>query len=483
MAAADTAPALILSFRGGLPDLFGWARARRARRPAPAPPVTREAVAFQTDLEELLNEPPPPFLGGAHHLVALLFVGLLAFAAVTHVDMVVTASGRLAADAPPIVLQPLERASLRELRVRPGDTVTAGQTLAVLDSTFTEADSASQTAQLRALTAQLRRLEGEMANQPPSTNPAADPDVLLQAVLQAQRHALYTARLRGFDEELRSLAAGIRTLEDSATLLGEQAGIARDVETLRQRLVEGQIGSRLNLLGARTQRLQTEQELRQTRNRIEELRHALQSKQAERQGFVDDWRRQLLEETVRVRGEVIRVEEQLAKATRLNELTIVMAPMDGIVLDVARRSVGSVLREAEPLVTLLPANVPLIAEVALRSADIGYTRPGDPVVLKVDAFPFQRHGTLHGTLRAIGQESFGRQEATGPDGRAAPPSGGAVHGGQVALAGPGLADLPPGARVIPGMTVTAEIKVGTRRLLSYFLNPLVRGLQESLREP
>lgn len=482
MAAADTLPPLALGFRGGLPDLFGWARRRRRSRARPAT-LTREAVAFQTDLEELLAEPPPPFLGGAHHLVALLFLLLLGLAAVARVDVVVTASGRLATDAPPIVLQPLERASLRELRVRPGDRVVTGQTLAVLDSTFTEADTASLTAQRRALTAHLRRLDAEMANAPPPTDLTADPDALLQAVLQAQRHALHTARLRGFDEELRSLAAGIRTLDDSATLLGEQAGIARDVENLRQRLVEGQIGSRLNLLGARTQRLQAEQELRQARNRIEELRHALQSKQAERQGFLDDWRRQLLEETVRIRGELVRVAEQLAKANRLNELTVVIAPMDGIVLDVARRSIGSVLREAEPLVTLVPANVPLIAEIALRSADIGYTRPGDAVVLKVDAFPFQRHGVLEGRLRSVGQESFGRQDAAAPDGRTAPASGGAVHGGQVVLSGSGLSDLPPGTNVIPGMTVTAEIKVGTRRVLSYFLNPLVRGLQESLREP
>lgn len=480
MAAADALPALTLPFRGALPDLLAWARRQRRRAPKLAP----DAVPFQDDLEELMAEPPPPFLGGAHYLLALLFVVLLGIAAVAHVDIVVTASGRLTPDAPPIVLQPLERVVVREIRVRPGDAVLRGQTLAVLDPTFTEADAASLTAQRRALAAHLRRLDAEMANAPPLVADTADPDALLQAVLQAQRHALHTARLRGFDEELRSLAAGIRTLEDSATLLAEQAGIARDVETLRQRLVEGQIGSRLNLLGARTQRLQAEQELRQTRNRIEELRHALQSKQAERQGFLDDWRRLLLEETVRIRTEMVRVEEQLAKAARLNELTIMTAPQDGIVLDVARRSVGSVLREAEPLVTLVPAGVPLIAEVTLRSADVGYARPGDAVVVKVDAFPFQRHGALLGRLESIGQESFSRQDPSAMDGRVvAPAAGGPVHGARVAILDAELTGLPPGTRLIPGMTVSAEIRVGTRRVLAFFLDPLVRGFVESIREP
>ena len=249
--------------------------------------------------------------------MALLFVLLMLLAAVAEVDVVVTASGRIAPDAPPIMLQPMERAIIRELRVRAGDLVVRGQVLAVLDATFAEADVASLTTQQRALAAQLRRLGSEMANEPVPMLGAADPDALLQTVLQAQRQAVHTARRRAFDEETRGLAAGIRTLEASGLLLAEQVGIARDVETLRARLLEGQIGSRLSLLGARAQRLQAEQELHQTRNRIEELRHALQSKQAERQAFLDDWRRQLLEETVRVRGELVRVEESLAKATRL----------------------------------------------------------------------------------------------------------------------------------------------------------------------
>ena len=160
---------------------------------------------------------------------------------------------------------------------------------------------------------------------------------------------------------------------------------------------------------------------------------------------------------------------------------MVTAPQDGIVLEVARRSVGSVLREAEPLITLVPANVPLIAEVTLRSADVGYARAGDEVVIKVDAFPFQRHGVLRGLLRSVAQDS--RHDQT-PEGGAGPaPAGGAFHGGQVALLDHRLAGLPEGTRIIPGMTLTAEIKVGTRRVISYFLNPLVRGFQESIREP
>jgi HlyD family secretion protein len=364
----------------------------------------------------------------------------------------------------------MERAVIREIRVRPGDVVRQGQVLALLDPSFAEADRAALAAQRRALAATLARLEAELAGRPPPAG--ADTDATLQADLAAQRAAFLAARLRALEEEMQGQRAAIRMLEEADAAAADQVAIARDVEALRARLLEGQIGSRLALLEARGRRIAAEQQRDQDRGRLETLRHALAQKAAERQGLLDDWRRQALEDIARTRAELARIEEALAKATRLAELTVVSAPADGTVLDVARRSAGSVLREAEPLVTLVPAGAPLIAEVALRSADVGQARPGDAAAVKIDAFPFQRFGALSGRLRAIAQDSRGEDGAP-------PPPGGAVHRAQVVLDGA----APPGVAPMPGMTVTAEIHVGSRSLLSTLLLPLIRGARESLREP
>ena len=438
----------------------------RRRPPGPAP----EAVPFQDPLEAVIAEPPPPLLRGVHWLVAALFAALIGIAAVAQVDVVVTGAGRLAPDAPPIVLQPMERAVIREIRVRPGEAVRQGDVLALLDPSFAEADRAALAAQRATLAATLARLEAELAGLPAPDAP--DPDTRLQAGLQAQREAVVATRLRAFDEEMQGQRTAIRALEHAEAAAAEQVAIARDVEALRARLLEGQIGSRLALLDARARRIAAEQQRDQDRSRLEALRHALAQKQAERQGFLDDWRRQALEETARLRAELARVEEALAKAMRLAELTTILAPADGTVLDVARRSAGSILREAEPLVTLVPAGAPLIAEVALRSADVGQARPGDAAVVKVDAFPWQRHGALSGRLRAIAQDSRGEEGAP------APPAA-ALHRAQVVLEAARL----EGGTPMPGMTVTAEIHVGSRSVLETLLQPLIRGARESLREP
>jgi HlyD family secretion protein len=123
-----------------------------------------------------------------------------------------------------------------------------------------------------------------------------------------------------------------------------------------------------------------------------------------------------------------------------------------------------------------------IADVMIGSADVGYTKPGDEVQLKVDAFPYQRHGLLVGRLKTIGQDSMTSNSSPN-----APPAGpsatGAYHRSRVELVHTNLRNLPDGAQLIPGMTVTAEVKVGSRAVISYFIYPLIRGLSESIREP
>ncbi|MDG5496412.1 HlyD family type I secretion periplasmic adaptor subunit [Niveispirillum sp. BGYR6] len=454
----------------------------------PANLITPEALPFQEDLEEVIAEPPPPILGKPHLAVATLFVLLITISGLVEVDMIVAGSGRLLSESPAIVLQPLERSIVREINVKPGDAVKKGQVLATLDPTFAGADKASLTAQQKSMIAQLQRLGVEVAGEPLPTSMelSEDPDMVLQVNLYRQRQAQYTSTLASFDGEIANLRAGLRTAQDDRTSLSQQLAVAQDVENLRDELFRGQTGSRLQLLDARSNRLQVDRALQNTTNRLNELNSSLSAKLAQRQSFIDQWQRELLEELVRVRNQAVQIDEALTKAVRISDLVRLTAPQDGIVLEVAKRSAGSVAREAEALISMVPSNVPLLAEITIRSSDVGYTKPGDQVEVKVDAFPFQRHGMLKGKLQSISQESFaanGATEQTDAQRAPLPADSGALHRGRVELLSTELTNLPEGAHLIPGMTVRAEIKVGQRTILSYFLYPITRGFSEAIREP
>ncbi len=444
-------------------------RAERDAKPQP------DVISFQSDLDALVGEPAPWLLRHWPVLAGALIFAVVGAAALTRIDIVVMASGRLVSEVPPVVLQPLGSAVLRAVHVRPGEAVAEGQVLAVLDPTFTEADRVSLQSQAFALAARRDRLEAELAGDWVAAGALADADDRLQGALQTERRLLAAARRAALTADLDAYDAALAAEREAGAGLGEQLAIARELEAMRVRLAADQIGSRLQELGARADRLRAEADLRGHAARLEEITHRRAARAAELDAFERDWQRQVLEELAGVRPELARVEEQLAKAERLEDLTQLRAPRAGIVLEVARRAPGSLMREGEPVVSLVPTDVPLIAEVTLRSTDVGRLQPGTRAEVKIDTFPWRRHGKLEGTLRAVSRESYPADGAGG--------TGPAMHRGQIELGDAQLAGLVGGAALLPGMTLAADLKIGTRSALGFFFEPLMRGLQESLREP
>lgn len=444
--------------------------------------VVVEAVPFQGGIGSITEGGPPTFMMGTYYLIIAMFVSAIILATIAKTDSVVVGSGRLTTERPPIQLQPVDRAIIRELKVKSGDVVKKGQVLATFDPTFARADLVSLLAQQKSLSAQIRRLESELNNTVFKIDSHSNAEEKLQSALMLQRQAQYKSRLRMFDEEIKRIQASIRTTEDERVPLAKLLEISKDVEAKRRVLANSGTGTNLQYQDSQVASIRTEKDLRGAANRLLEMQHSLLFKKAERQTFVDDWLRQVMDKLVVTRNEVAKINELVVKAERINDFEELTAPVDGVVLDVGKRTAGAVLPGAEVLITIVPSNATLVAEVMIPSGDIGYIKPGDKVVIKINAFPYQRHGMLEGRLRFVSQESFhsgGDSEADGQGGGGV----GAVHTGRVELMRTELENLPEGIHLIRGMTLIAEIKVGSRSVASYILYPILRSFGESMREP
>ena len=430
------------------------------------------------DLEDFLAQAPPPFLCNTHRIAVGLFMAMIGLASVLRVDIVVSGTGRLAADAPTIVLQPMQISVIRQIRVKPGDLVHKGDVLAALDPTFTQADQAVLLGQQSAIVALQARLDAELNDTPLDVPPGAagSPQWRLQQTLYQQRQSQLRDKLADFAQKVEAIDTEVTGADQIKASLRQQVDLSKEVEAMRNSLYRAQSGSKLVYLDAQSARLHNERDLHAAIVHSDSLQQDRRSALYERQAFIDAWRRDLLEALVKATADASAVGESLTKANRLNDLVVLTAQEDGVVLEVAKRSVGSVLNAAEPLITMVPSDAALIADISIGSADIGYVKTGDPTVIKVDAFPYQRHGLLQGRLRSIAAESV----AAGGNG---PVTGTAYHHGQIELLGTDLRAMPEGARLIPGMTLTAEVKVGTRSVISYLLYPITRGFSESIREP
>ena len=438
---------------------------------------------FQSDAIELEEREPPRIAYLSLYLVTALIVACIVWACLSQVDKIVVARGKLTTTQPNIVVQALETSVIRSVHAAAGDVVKKGQALARLDPTFTQSDADQLQAKVDGLDAKIRRLEAELGNREFDLRSEANPspDEQLEARLFKQRKAFYSSHVEALDQQIQRDEANVRTnLAQQAVLKQRLEGIL-EIEKMRSTLFEHQTGSRLNLLTTIDSRLQIEGDLAQLDGSKIELQHAIAKGKAEQQSFVDEFKRTDLEELVEAREKRSAAIDELKKAKLRQAMVALTSPVDAVVLEVAQRSIGSVVREAEPIFTLVPLDAPIEAEVAIEANDIGQVKVGQEVRIKFDTFPFQDHGVALGKIRNISKDAF--SPGTQKDLTEKLQSQAPYFRAHIELTDTKLRGIPGAFRFSPGTALTAEIKVGKRSVISYFLHPLIRGLDESIREP
>ncbi|TWI42129.1 HlyD family secretion protein [Pseudoduganella flava] len=429
---------------------------------------------FLPDADAIERAPLPPYLRRTLHVLAAALLVFIVWASVSKIDVIVIAPGRLVNPTPNIVVQPLETSIVQRIAVRPGQVVRKGELLATLDPTFTQADEAQLRNRYKSLETQTRSLEAELSGRGDAAT-GGGADDRLQAQLASERKANFAAQRAKMSENIARLKAGIETNKRDQQVLAERLKSLSQIEAMQERLVAENFGAKMQLLEARDRRLEVERTLVMGRNKDVELSRELASAEAELAAFDKSWRQKAMEDLLNASRERDSLAEQLAKADMRHRLVQLTAPADGVVLEVPKLSTGSVVREAEQMFVIVPLGAQLEAEVQIESQDVGTLKVGAPVHVKLDAFPFQKHGMLEGKVRNISEDAFRREQvATG--------QGDAYYVGRIALSNVKLRNMAQ-ARLLPGMTLNAEIVTGQRSVMSYLLWPLTKALDESLREP
>lgn len=451
---------------GGTPSARHHAAGYRLIRPA-------IALEFQPDAIEVEEAPPPRVAFLTLYAIFASIVCFFSWAAVAEIDRVVAAGGRVITTRPHIVLQPLETSLVRLINVRPGDTVRKGDILATLDPTFAEADLADLQGRHNSYQAEIRRLEAELHKKPLVLPDNPTPDDLLQASLYERRMASYKAQLESYKQDIQRGLTSRRSAEADVEVLTKRMGIADQIVRMRAELKEQQVGSQLNLLLASNDRLGISRDLERARNQMEEAEHLIRSGQAKLTAFEEEWGRQVATGLVELQRSAGQVAEQLRKVELREHMINMVAPEDAVVLSTAQKTTGAVVNSSEPLVTLVPLDAPLEGEVRIQPSDIGFISIGDPVRLKIDAFPYTKHGSAAGILIAVSNDTFFDEKSPGSP---------AFYRGRVQITEVDLRQVPANFRLIPGMTVGAEIAIGKRSILSYLTRPVTGAVSDAMRD-
>ncbi|WP_247403794.1 MULTISPECIES: HlyD family type I secretion periplasmic adaptor subunit [unclassified Bradyrhizobium] len=443
-----------------------------------APTGSRIVAQFQSDAAEIEQLTPPRVGRITLYCVVALIAAAVTFACVSRVDMIVTAQGKLITTRPNLVVQPLETSVIREIRVKAGDSVNRGDVLAVLDPTFSQADLAQLRSRLAGFDAAIDRLRAELDGAEYVAEDSTNPDQVLQRRVFLQRKTAYDLQIQNYDAQIASAQANLKTAQSEELVLAQRVDTMQSIEAMRNALMAKEVGSRLNFLLSRDARLEVESNLARVRGSVVDNTHRLDKARADQKVFAAEFRRTTYQELVETLPKRNGTAEELKKAELRRQLIELNAPADAVVLDIANRTVGSVVREAETLFVLVPRDEALRAEVNVEGRDIGQVAVGQAVRVKFEAFPFQKYGTATGEVGVISQDSFSPEaKAEGVRRSSAP-----YYRVLIDLRDTHLRLPSERVQLIPGMAVTAEMKVGQRSVISYFLYPLLRGLDESIRE-
>lgn len=440
---------------------------------------------------EIMEKPPSPGLRWLLLGICLLFSIAIAWSIIGEVDVIATASGKVVPSGNVKVIQPIELGYVRAIHVRNGDHVKAGQLLIELDPTLASADAAAASAGL--LTAELQAarnsalmawLEGGPSHfvAPPGTPPEvahAQEQYIANAIaeFEGQRSGLVQRRTQ-HQADLSAAQAEITKLQRTLPLVDQQIAA-------RQQLTDKGYFSKLKLLEYQQLRLEHVQNLEVQNANAARARAQIAEIDAELVQLRGNFGRTAITQVVEGQDKSRLGREEVTKSARHREYQMLRAPVSGTVQQLAISTVGGVVQPAQPLLVIVPDDAQPVVEANILNKDIGLVRVGQPVRVKLEAFPFTDYGVIPGVVETISRDAISSSQGTAPprNEQDKPAQERLVYGVRIKLARRTIRVRATNQLIGPGLAVQAEIVTGKRTIISYLLSPIAKSLGEAAREP
>jgi HlyD family secretion protein len=445
--------------------------------------LSADPLDFAPGILKLQQAPPSPLPRYVLWTLLALVAVALAWSTIGRLDIIAVAPGRLVPASYLQIVQPAEPGVVRELLVREGDTVKAGQVLARMDMRASDADRSQIENEIAVTALRLRRIDAELAGGALARK-AGD-----RAELFAQVDAQFRARRQAYLDAVETERSTLTRAEQERASAREVEAklekvlpIYREQEAAFDKLTRDGYSGRLMYLEKQRERIEKEQELKAQQFAMAALTATIEQANRRIAQIGSTYRRELQDERVQAEALAVRLEQERRKQSVRHELMELRAPQDGIVKDFATHTVGSVLSPGTVLMTLVPVGGGMQAEVWVTHDDVGFVRESQAAQVKLAAYPFQKYGMLEGQVKRVSPDA---SDASG-DQRAERRAGDAAGSGYrtlVTIDTPYLQSADGRRHTLqPGMQITAEIHLGTRTVLEYLLSPVQRAVHEAARE-
>jgi len=421
---------------------------------------------FKPLLVEIEEEPLNP-LGQLIFWViicALIFCSLWMYFG--RIDVVVTTRGKVIPTGEVKIIQPLTSGVLSSILVKPGQLVEAGQVLMEIDPTDTEPELASLKADQKQVGLEILRIEALLSDA--DFLPTRDGYDSQQLEVQRNLYKSGRGKLIRQIQVKRDELSQVEQRLAGALKSNQQTAYLHEVSRLRLDRLEPvhDLISRDEYDQASTDLVTYSNQLASSQHQIKEL-EASKAQVLEQILLIEEENRnQLLTELAEKRQEVLYLDAKIERTEFVNARQQIRAPVRGHVSQLLVHTVGGVVTPAEKLAILVPADSAPLIKAQVLNRDVGYLASGMDVAIKIDTFEFQKYGMLDGRLLQVAQDSIEDEHL------------GLVYEIYVEPLEKTLIVDGAAAPLVNGMSVTAEIKVGKRRIIEFFIYPLIKYFDE-----
>ncbi len=471
-------PRLRLQATGDLLRRYGavFRHAWRQRKQMTPPPRLPHEAQFLPAALALQETPLSPAPRAAMWLIVVFAVLALLWAIFGRMDVVATAQGKVVPNDRTKTIQPFDTSTVQAIHVTDGQVVKAGDVLIELDATMEQADQERIRSDLAAARLQMARgralltaLDGRAA---PLARPEGAGDAAFaesQRLLAGQldeygaRRDRIEAEVARREAEQRSTRELVRKLEQTVPIAQQRA---RDFKNLADRNFVSQHG----YLEREQARIEQEADLANQRGRVEEIEAALREARGQRAELTAETRRIAQDSITDGQQKAAALEQELLKADSRGRLMRLTSPVDGTVQQLAVHTVGGVVTEAQPVMVIVPRDNPLEVEAFIENKDIGFVRADQDAEVKIETFQYTKYGTIPAKVVSVSHDAINDEKR------------GLIYSVRVKMS---RSTIDVGGNEValgPGMAVTVEIKTDQRRVIEYFLSPLMQHTSESLRE-
>jgi HlyD family secretion protein len=460
---------------------LGWQQSNQAQN---------RALDFTPGLLHIQENPPSPLPRMVLRGLLLLLLALLLWSIYGRLDIVSVAEGKLVPVSYLKIVQPAESGIVREITVNEGQSVIAGQILVRMDTHLSAADSTSIQQELQHKALELRRIEAELGGNSLKQTSSDDP-ALFQRIANA-----YQSNLRALEDNLSAERASLQKARQdlSASIeirhkLEQTLPSYQAQEASYEELGRKGFAGKIMVEEKKRDRIEKEQDLHAQQYNALSLQSGITQSEKRLAQIQSAYRQKLEAEHVTTYAEFQKLEQEWVRQAHKNSLLELKSPQSGIIKDLATHTPGTVVSPGTVLMTLVPNNEALQAEVWLKNEDAGFVHPGQAVKVKLSAYPFQKYGMVDGQVMQVSADAT---DKTGNANNQSNPNGDNANtsSNTTQLAYRTLIKLQQQTlkaeqeilRLTPGMQVAAEIKLADQTVMEYLLSPVRKAFHEAGRE-